>query len=381
MGLPLFVAPVETDVPGKTAPKSPVDPATTRSPIRRAERDRRRQLHEIREHRLRMLAALEEGDDDINLLSTSRSSPRTRIAPGETDGPSPRNEDPELAPEVLDLILFRDRGARDSAFDFGHIDVEDINNLRAESIASDAWPSHMRAAIARRRQALSRGEPFVPAPVTDRTYTPSSTMRAAVARRREVLSARREALPYAHASSRSDAVLPGYLSARDIQAEQHAPRSLLDLEPLPRRVSSPHRVDRSRPAQLSRGASRLSNRVRYVDGLGDRDRSLSPEGDGVWDTLQSTLTPDPQPPSVGSSFASTTASAATSQSTAASSSNTPITSPDDEAEPLHYSVHENLSSNDEGDDDADEERIEHPRLPGPRRYADFVCWPEDLEDL
>lgn len=46
-----------------------------------------------------------------------------------------------------------------------------------------------------------------------------------------------------------------------------------------------------------------------VDGLGDRSRSLSPEGDGAWDTLLTTLTPDPQPPSVGSSFASTTAPA------------------------------------------------------------------------
>lgn len=43
-----------------------------------------------------------------------------------------------------------------------------------------------------------------------------------------------------------------------------------------------------------------------IDGLGDRHRSLSPEGDGVWDTLLSTLTPDPQGPSLGSSFASTT---------------------------------------------------------------------------
>ena len=42
-----------------------------------------------------------------------------------------------------------------------------------------------------------------------------------------------------------------------------------------------------------------------MNGLGDRDRSLSPEG---WDTLSATLTPDPQPPSASSSFASTAAS-------------------------------------------------------------------------
>ena len=58
------------------------------------------------------------------------------------------------------------------------------------------------------------------------------------------------------------------------------------------------------------GPGRHRFRLPRVDGLGDRDRSLSPEGDGAWDTLLTTISPDPQPPSVGSSFASTSASAA-----------------------------------------------------------------------
>jgi len=57
-----------------------------------------------------------------------------------------------------------------------------------------------------------------------------------------------------------------------------------------------------------------------LDGLGDRDRSLSPEGGAAWDTLLSSITPDPQSPSAGSSFASTSASAAA----AASSSSGPV---------------------------------------------------------
>jgi hypothetical protein len=70
-----------------------------------------------------------------------------------------------------------------------------------------------------------------------------------------------------------------------------------------------------------------------MDGLGDRDRSLSPEGDSAWDTLQTTLTPDPQPPSVGSSFASNSASATASASGGAShgaggSSRTSLTGPE-----------------------------------------------------
>lgn len=68
-----------------------------------------------------------------------------------------------------------------------------------------------------------------------------------------------------------------------------------------------------------------------VDGLGDRNRSLSPEDDDVWDTLLSSITPDPQPPSVGTSFASTSApaSAATSQTTTSNSAaQTSLTTPD-----------------------------------------------------
>ncbi|MBE3043443.1 hypothetical protein IMZ48_12905 [Candidatus Bathyarchaeota archaeon] len=64
------------------------------------------------------------------------------------------------------------------------------------------------------------------------------------------------------------------------------------------------------------GSSRYDeHRAAPADGLGDRERSLSPDTNG-WDTLLTTLAPDPQPPSAGSSFASATAStAATSQST------------------------------------------------------------------
>ncbi|KAI1491155.1 hypothetical protein F5X96DRAFT_678555 [Biscogniauxia mediterranea] len=144
---------------------------------------------------------------------------------------------------------------------------------------------------------------------------------------------------------------------------QQTSRSLLDR---PRRRAS---VDFHRRA----------HRVRYVDGLGDRDRSLSPEGDGVWDTLQSTLTPDPQPPSVGSSFASTSASAVASQSTNVSSSNTSITSPEERAatEPPCDPVNEN--SDTDGEDDEEEEEDQRPeasRQPTPperRSYADVLA--------
>lgn len=85
--------------------------------------------------------------------------------------------------------------------------------------------------------------------------------------------------------------------------------------------SSSDRPASSRPPRRSLGRSsregtedvrgqirqRLAQRMnldRPPNGLGDRIHSPSPE---AWDTLLTTLTPDPQPPSANSSFASTAA--------------------------------------------------------------------------
>ena len=75
--------------------------------------------------------------------------------------------------------------------------------------------------------------------------------------------------------------------------------------------------------------------INQVDGLGDRRRSLSAEGDGVWDTLLTTLTPDPQPPSLGSSFASTSEAlaAAAAEEEASSSQPTVVPTPNLSAPP------------------------------------------------
>ncbi|KAI1491154.1 hypothetical protein F5X96DRAFT_489762 [Biscogniauxia mediterranea] len=93
MGLPLFIAPVESDIAAKSAVKSPALPAATRSPIRRS--DRRRQLNEIREHRLRMLAAL-QSDDDISphLAAARANNPRSAENPPAAERPLPPRESP-----------------------------------------------------------------------------------------------------------------------------------------------------------------------------------------------------------------------------------------------------------------------------------------------
>ncbi|KAJ6784938.1 hypothetical protein PWT90_04436 [Aphanocladium album] len=73
---------------------------------------------------------------------------------------------------------------------------------------------------------------------------------------------------------------------------------------------------RMRLAHLARNAyvrrrNQTSHRSTGMDGLGDRERSLSPEG---WDTLLATLAPDPQPPSANTSFASAAGTQSANQS-------------------------------------------------------------------
>jgi hypothetical protein len=117
------------------------------------------------------------------------------------------------------------------------------------------------------------------------------------------------------------------------------------------------------------------------DGLGDRNRSLSPEGDNAWDTLLTTLTPDPQPPSVGSSFVSATASAsaAASHGGVTNSSRTSFTGPDTAEESGFEPPCESGCENSDTDGDEDEDGEQNPLarfLPGSRSgrrsYADVT---------
>lgn len=93
-----------------------------------------------------------------------------------------------------------------------------------------------------------------------------------------------------------------------------------------------------------------------LDGLGDRDRSLSPE---VWDTLLSTLTPDPQQPSAGSSFASVEAS-----QTAEPSSGAPPSLPDIMGQSAEAQCDSGCEHSDVNMEEEDEENVD---LAGGRR--------------
>ncbi|KAI0595474.1 hypothetical protein F4775DRAFT_569181 [Biscogniauxia sp. FL1348] len=363
MGLPLFIAPVESDVPAKSAAKSPASPAATRSPIRRS--DRRRQINEIREHRLRMLAAL-QSDDDISphLAAARANNPRPAENPPAPERPLPPRESPPTS-RYDDLLRQlerererdREQERRDPirshpTYEMNQAYLEDIGGTPWGLVSSLDLPTPTTNPSRPTRSPRSRGSSLFPHDQAYRLdpsrFDPTGYLSWSVSRR-----------SWAREQDRH---------------RQEVSRSLLDR---PRRRAS---VDFHRRA----------HRVRYVDGLGDRDRSLSPEGDGVWDTLQSTLTPDPQPPSVGSSFASTSASAVASQSTNASSSNTSITNPEDTTatEPPCDPVNENSDTDGEEEEDEDEEEEDQragasrrPTPPGRRSYADVLAEYGDAPEI
>jgi hypothetical protein len=126
--------------------------------------------------------------------------------------------------------------------------------------------------------------------------------------------------------------------------------------------------------------SRRLLRQARLDGLGDRDRSLSPEGGAAWDTLLTSITPDPQPPSLGSSFASISASAAAatlSSSSAPASASTSMTSLErtQDSPTLRECDISDSGSNTEDDEEDMYELNDYPRPRGDRfwrSYADVV---------
>ncbi|KXJ87719.1 hypothetical protein Micbo1qcDRAFT_167285 [Microdochium bolleyi] len=314
MGLPLFIAPVDSDIPQKAAAKSPINATYGRSPIRRDSpagvRSRRRQVQEAREHRFRMLATL-QGEEESLLAPSRRDSTNESVPAGSNAGVG----------AMLDASL------RSRERNFQRL-VEDAERERQASVESTSQLEHLDSVL----------------------QHPDWTQIGHTGPRHYSAWARERGL-----SERTG-------SARARLADLQAPSSSLYYYPYRAdhgwepRITSAERLRhrRSNPPVHARSFPRFGRngqRPSHNDGLGDRDRSLSPEGDGVWHTLQSTLTPDPQPPSASSSFASTSASTAASQRSApVSSVNTSMTSPDELAEPPCDPVADDSDLNDSGDE-------------------------------
>ncbi|PSR80566.1 hypothetical protein BD289DRAFT_455252 [Coniella lustricola] len=348
MGLPLYHAPVESDI----KPKTPKDPtARARSSIRRDTRETRseilRSAHRYAALRNRVVQAdraarlpphstrLSSVDvDDVGTAANPAPTlrwigPRAAIltdtpsrlqAPTRRYGVDPNFDDGDANPyhpsrhptsrrEVADISAI----SREMARFFG----EQLTVLRPESYprgsqtpgpASESQnraprpaPPRQTAGLLTRHRASTPRQPDTSS--RDReNQRGQSTDRPRLARPSqgrhllEQLTAARAVRQAAQATLNQARVRRN--------AEQETP-------------AAPLVAPAMRPAPLSPLAVFADA---SVDGLGDRNRSLSPEGDGVWDTLLSSITPDPQPPSAGTSFQSTSAPAPAPASVSASTS-------------------------------------------------------------
>ncbi|PHH69934.1 hypothetical protein CDD80_6350 [Ophiocordyceps camponoti-rufipedis] len=236
----LFVASVESDISSKSATKGTSSPS--RSGIRRLGRpDSRDRRASTRLANVRIYGAHPPRAPRSNLDGIL-----PWVEPPDRDGPSPRPQLPPL-PDPQEAVEPPWHGALASERRNG-----DLFEDQMASIFGNDWrqrrdiPTREYDRVSRRAQllaSLDRGN----SPPSDRMSVP-----------------------------------PASYSAVGIMARSSVPRY---------------------NARLLRDGRRppLSRHAPGLDGLGDRDRSLSPE---VWDTLLSTLTPDPQPPSAGSSFSS-----------------------------------------------------------------------------
>ncbi|KAF3058091.1 hypothetical protein GL218_05280 [Daldinia childiae] len=392
MGLPLWVEPDESGSRAKTAPKSSTDPATGRSPIRRStsprrasssrNTDRRRQLREIRAQRLNMLMAQQanNAEDELNLngpaaIPESGSNPfRVVTAPQALRAPD--SEVPiDLAaffrpvrPGRLVYAPHLTREDHTQALDGSDDDDDDEDEL--PTLEEEGAPNSTRVGNTQPTRTLrsNRGdngtspadsddwEPFPPRDdyyrSRSRRISPTTRINRFVDRFGHLREEDREFEPTQDRAS-------GNLNSPGSSMDQHIHTALREMN------------DRRRRSGVDR---RRAHRVRYVDGLGDRDRSLSPEGDGVWSILQSTLTVDPHPPSVGSSFASTTASTIASLNPTVPSSRTSITSPTEETEPPCDPVGEPEATTEGSSADIQgTDRSRRPTPHGRRSYAAVVA--------
>ncbi|KAL2016631.1 hypothetical protein VTK56DRAFT_3249 [Thermocarpiscus australiensis] len=347
MGLPLYEPPVESDVQAKHASEN--GPAQSRSTIRRTRLTR--SPDQIRERRRRILAASSSYRREPPAFSSATSGSNGASSGPEEHLRAVRNLSRRSAVDDRIVTIFGDPWAS--------VDPEP-NMYRLRRDDDEPW-SMQTMAVGSEFLPRSRPEPPYAVSSIRSTQAPNNPSRSATRSPADSSSARRP----------------------------RAGRATLDLadelRPSLDGVAGFRRSVRERAARSRRNEQPPVLESNRLDGLGDRDRSLSPEGDNVWDTLLSTVTPDPQPPSVGSSFASASASAAASQSAGAASSRTSFTAgdtPEESAvEPACESGCDNSDTEGDDDDDDEEEEMDELQLPrfsaaalggGRRSYADAV---------
>ncbi|EHK25725.1 uncharacterized protein TRIVIDRAFT_79398 [Trichoderma virens Gv29-8] len=322
MGRPLFVAPVETDLPHKDAPKRDVL-SPSRSAIRRStQTETRERRNPNRRTGVRIVA----------LQPHSRS---TRSYPpwGLDDGTR------HLTPSLYDHEEPSSGPAREALRDVTSRPPRSDRRLedRMSSLFGGTWHNIGPPSSQRNDEAAS-----------DRDFWWNIETRPQP-RRARILAPenppRRNRSPHGRRSYHIGT--PPYRPTRDGSERLQSESATSNDDTAPQYAFAPYRSLRRNQARAFRtfmgadASSRIRQRTHATDGLGDRDRSLSPE---VWDTLLTTLTPDPQPPSASSSFAS----AAVSQSAGPSNAPPPAPGlPDETADGACESGHE-MSEDEEG---------------------------------
>ncbi|KJZ73883.1 hypothetical protein HIM_06776 [Hirsutella minnesotensis 3608] len=307
MGLPLFVAPIESDVPAKAAAKGSAS-SPGRSGIRRSHRsDSRDRRNAVRTASVRIYGAVQP--------RMARSAQDSLLPWVESPGPMDQNlPEPRPRPAFQEPREARETPWQRSLNDFRQRDQ--FEEQMASLFGSD-W---------RERGAVPAPPAAASQPGTDTRDTderPSSRLaelnrgyRARRAQRRaQLLAQAAPPLParFGRSSEGLQSLLePNSTTVRAMRVLERAGDSGVDTN----RASGPRHESRLLRS-IREGRSPAIRSSRGLDGLGDRDRSVSPE---VWDTLLSTLTPDPQPPSAGSSFVSTAASQSAGQSSSTATS-------------------------------------------------------------
>ncbi|KAF6839438.1 hypothetical protein CPLU01_01858 [Colletotrichum plurivorum] len=344
MGLPLFVAPVESDLPTKIGDKSSAT-RRPRSSIRR--RDLRDPNSRFRVRRAALLRDnfptpgpepvpqarypwIESGHPPPPEAYRAPPSRTTTTPPGDAARPAPSAESTELREALGEM---RRRGV-------------DPREARIISIFGESFLDSLQQP--QRRSAASPPPPArEPDNFIDWEYTQPDTDEfapgdfAAERRRWHLAQLDRMSMPAPPVAARFD------------RSPEHSTSAGLSSRTNGRSQSSRQALNRGnrrlRVIGNSRRPTGLPAEHAGTDGLGDRNRSLSPDEDGVWDTLLTTLTPDPQPPSAGSSFASATASASASASqsqSAAASSRTSLTGPEAPEDTLEQPCESGLDNSD-----------------------------------
>ncbi|KAF4637344.1 hypothetical protein G7Y89_g740 [Cudoniella acicularis] len=396
MGLPLFIAPVEPEVASKVTEKSASVP---RSAIRRHRtfRGYNARTHAAETRRRRILStAADTTAEEYEVWEMQRTSPSND---GELSSVASHRErlhrifEADRTRSRGPILSFERRSPPDAEAD-GPLPMPPVPETRDYYAIGERQSEFNRLRQRHELRRLARNPaPTPPYTDTDLAFlarTGSETPRTSSLT--PALSPSRQGpSDDVESSSRSNLETPDLTSS--IRGSSNIRGSRYTSE-RPTRSTLSERIQEVNAASMNnierhRRLVRQARLEARLDGLGDRDRSLSPEGGAAWDTLLTSITPDPQPPSAGSSFASASAAAAAASSTSSSgsaSASTSMTSmgPNEESSALRDCDMSDSGSNTEEDEDIYELQDFNRARGGRswRSYAEAVqSAPEDAEEL